>query len=158
LYSLHLSITSSAYSRFRHLRPGGYLELVEVEVMDLFSDDGTYHDQTALWRYYSLLNESSRRAGRLITMDKHFHELLPAAGFDNIKVDPRKLPLGSWPANAKLKELGRWFGLVAESGFEAYGLALMTRAMGMKIDDVKSLIEDVKVEYRSRKVHGYVYV
>jgi hypothetical protein len=29
-----------------------------------------------------------------------------------------KLPLGVWPKDQKKKELGQWFWLAAESGFE----------------------------------------
>jgi hypothetical protein len=37
----------------------------------------------------------------------------------------------------------------------AYGLSLLTRVLGMKVEDVQSLIVDAKTEVRSRKVHAY---
>ena len=65
------------------------------------------------------------------------------------------LPLGSWPKDPKQKELGRWAAATLESGFEAYGMALLTRVLGMHVEDVNKLIADCKAEVKSRKIHAY---
>lgn len=67
-----------------------------------------------------------------------------------------KLPLGTWPADPKQKELGAFFLLVSESGFEALGMAFLTRLLGMDAEEVKTLVEGCKKEAKSRKVHAYV--
>lgn len=65
------------------------------------------------------------------------------------------MPLGTWPADPKLKEIGAFFALTAETGFEAFGLALLTRVLGMELEVVKELIDQSKKEVKSRKVHAY---
>lgn len=111
--------------------------------------------ETALYRFYELVDQASRKAGRFLTLEQPFAELLQGAGFtvtDNTKL---KLPLGSWPADKKFKELGLWWGVVARTGFEAYGLALLTRALGMEVDEVKKLTGQCEAEVMGRKVHAY---
>jgi hypothetical protein len=111
--------------------------------------------ETALYRFYELVDQASCKAGRFLTLEQPFAELLQGAGFavmDNTKL---KLPLGSWPADKKFKELGLWWGVVARTGFEAYGLALLTRALGMEVDEVKKLTGQCEAEVMGRKVHAY---
>lgn len=81
--------------------------------------------------------------------------LIKAAGFDDVHYEMKKLPFGTWPADPKQKEIGAFFVLAAENAFEAYGLALLTRVLGMPVDDVEALVEGAKKEARSRKTHAY---
>jgi len=42
-----------------------------------------------------------------------------------------------------------------QTGFEAYGLGLLTRILGMSVAEARQLFEDCNEEVRSRSVHGY---
>jgi deoxyxylulose-5-phosphate synthase len=66
-----------------------------------------------------------------------------------------KLPLGTWPADQKLKEIGAFFTLAAETGFEALGTAYLTRVLGMEVEDVNDLLREIKKEIKNRKIHAY---
>lgn len=46
----------------RCLKPGGYIELHEYH-MNLFSDDGSYNEHTAIWRFYALIAEAAGKSG-----------------------------------------------------------------------------------------------
>jgi len=139
---------------YRALKPGGYLEVVEwCKSGDECDDDTT--NGTAMQHYYKLLDESSRKAGGCMTMDTPLSEMLPNAGFINYQEIVLKLPVGPWPRNKKLKELGAYVQLMMESGFEAYSLALFTHSLRMDPTEVQKLIKDCKAELRTRKVHAY---
>ncbi|KAI5816918.1 S-adenosyl-L-methionine-dependent methyltransferase [Pyronema omphalodes] len=140
---------------YETLKPGGYIESFEFQKFNMYSDDGTYNSYTAMWRYYDLLNKAAEKSGRPLTPKEPFKKAITDAGFVNVTQKKFKLPLGTWPAEQKMKELGRWFALVGDSGFEAHGLALLTRFLDMDVKEVKKLIEDCRAEVRSRKVHGY---
>jgi hypothetical protein len=99
----------------RSLAPGGYLELFEAPIFDLISDDGTYHDKTALWRFYDLARKASIKVGRNLSLEGDFGEHFSKAGFVDYNVTVKKLPLGSWPADKKMKELGKWMTLMVSS-------------------------------------------
>ena len=122
---------------------------------NLLCDDDTFNPETSMWRYYELINEAAEKFGRPLTPKHPFRQIVAEAGFANLQEKVFKLPLGTWPADPKQKELGRWFQLVGESGFEAHGLALLTRVLGMEVAKVKALIDGCRAEMRSRKVHGY---
>ena len=51
------------------------------------------------------------------------------AGFINIHEKVIKAPIGSWPADPNLRELGQWVLLGFDTGLEGYTLATFTRVM-----------------------------
>lgn len=86
-------------------------------------------------------------------MEKYIQD----AGFVNIQHQKMRVPFGTWPADPKEREVGAFQLLAAESAFEAYGYGLLTRSLGMDIDEVKQLIKLARTESRSRKVHSYTW-
>jgi hypothetical protein len=53
------------------------------------------------------------------------------AGFVNVVEKIFKVPLGRWPADHKLRELGMWALLGFDTGLEGYNFATLTRVMGV---------------------------
>ncbi len=53
------------------------------------------------------------------------------AGFVNVVEKVYKTPLGGWPADPKLRELGQWALLGFDIGLEGYALATLTRVLGV---------------------------
>lgn len=105
--------------------------MFEMPKFEMFCDDGTY-EGSALQRYYSLVEEASGKAGRSLSFPEEgegFERVIREAGFEGLEVTKRVLPLGSWPKERKEKELGKWAKVSLETGFEAYGMALLTRVM-----------------------------
>lgn len=56
---------------------------------------------------------------------------IEAAGFSNIHEKLYKAPFGCWPADPKLKEIGKWTLLGFDVGLEGNALATMTRVIGV---------------------------
>lgn len=77
------------------------------------------------------------------------------AGFEEVKYQMMKIPLGSWPADPKQKEMGRFLLLNAETAYEAVGMSLMTNAMGMPAEEVNAVVAGCLRDSRSRKIHAY---
>ena len=81
--------------------------------------------------------------------------LILGAGFGRVNHKEVKLSLGTWPADKKQKDMGAFSLLATEDCFEAYGMALLTRALGMDVPEAKELIAGAKKESRSKSVHSY---
>lgn len=79
---------------------------------------------------------------------------LEGAGFEELSYQMMKIPLGSWPADPKQKEMGGFLLLNAETAYDAVGTSLMT-GMGMPLDEVNQIVEGCLRESRSRKIHCY---
>jgi hypothetical protein len=56
---------------------------------------------------------------------------MEAAGFINIVEKKYKFPIGVWPKDKRMKELGMWFRAYFEDGMEGYAMALLTRILNV---------------------------
>ena len=66
-----------------------------------------------------------------------------------------KIPIGTWPADKKQKDMGAFMLLATEDGFEAWGMAPFTRTLGMDVPEAKEFITKAKKESLSKKIHSY---
>jgi SAM-dependent methyltransferase len=143
---------------FSCLRPGGYIELADFRFFNMASDDNTYTDDLSLWKYYDLVNKAAAKRGQSLTLDTPLTENLSGIGFEGIECTPLKLAAGTWPVDPRQKELGRWTQLIAKSGLEAYGLALLSREMGMNAAEIRELVDDARKDLSNKKIHAYTVV
>lgn len=68
-------------------------------------------------------------------------------------------PIGTWPKDPKLKEMGRYFrAQMVEVAMESYSLALFTRFGGWKPVEVQVLLAHLRAEFQSNKVHAYTHL
>lgn len=83
--------------------------------------------------------------------------ILERAGYTELTHKTMKVPFGTWPADPKQKEMGAYLYMTAEKGFEAFGLALLTRVLEMDLKEAQELITQAKKESKSRKIHSYSF-
>lgn len=80
---------------------------------------------------------------------------LKDAGFVDVRVLKRKQPVGIWPKDPLLKKIGAMCLLNCETGYEAYGMAFLTRILEMDTDVALKLCRDALEGVRDRSVHTY---
>ena len=95
------------YKKVCHaLKPGGWVEIVEMEGMT-FSDDGTLPEDCALNLWGRCLEEAFAKLGKPILKIEAYKELLEKQGFVNVQFAMVKRPTNDWPKDPKMKEIGR---------------------------------------------------
>ena len=77
------------------------------------------------------------------------------AGFENVTEVVLKSPTNPWPKNKVLKESGRFQLLAHLEGLEGVSLALLTRALRWKPEEVKVLFAKLRPELKDRSIHAY---
>lgn len=104
---------------FTALKPGGYIESFEVEA-DYRSDDGTLKPDSAMIMWRDLFAEGGKKLGHPFTMisDDIQRKGMEEAGFVDLTVKDIKVPMGPWPADPKLKEIGQWAQYTLEQDLE----------------------------------------
>lgn len=64
------------------------------------------------------------------------------------------MPLGAWPKDEKMNEMGRFAQLVLEQDPEGY-ILFMANTLGWSREEVLVYIASLRREVRSRRQHGY---
>ncbi|KAK1447814.1 methyltransferase [Colletotrichum melonis] len=144
---------------FDNLNPGGWFEIQDID-FPMRCDDGTIPSDCDLGRWNELMMEAGQRSGFLLDTCGRAAEMMASVGFVDIVRIQFKWPINQWPRDVKHKTLGVWTEANFSVGLESMTLALFTRFMGWRKEEVWDFSANVIAEWRDVRRHGYfdVYV
>ncbi|KAF2997663.1 hypothetical protein E8E13_005667 [Curvularia kusanoi] len=140
-----------------HLIPGGYLHSLEMSIQ-FKSDDGTLTPTHILSQWSDVFHEASRRFGKSFFEVWHLPQYARDAGFVDVVENVYKVPVNGWPADPRMKEIGRWNFLHCTQGAEGWGLFLLTKVMGWSVEEAQVFIAKFRNGLKERRVHAYFEV
>lgn len=76
-----------------------------------------------------MIVEAGEKIGKTNMTAYSTKKWMEEVGYINVIEKKYKLPIGRWPADPRMKELGMWFRAYFEDGMEGYAIALMTRVL-----------------------------
>ena len=106
---------------YRCLKPGGWIEHTDFTVRvssddDSLPDDCVYHTWN---RLYVEAGEKTRRTFLVTDKDQNAG-WMREAGFTKVNISRHKVPLGTWAAEKKWKNVGALNLATCEAGLEGY--------------------------------------
>lgn len=75
--------------------------------------------------------ESSNVFGKTFGIAEHTEELMKKAGFVNVRYKTFKWPIGTWPKDPGLKQIGAYNRMAWEDGMEGWMIYLLTNYLGV---------------------------
>jgi len=90
---------------FNHLKPGGYLEIHDLDP-GFYSDDNSIPEGSSALHWSECFYQGCAKAGRTIPPIEQYRTFLEDAGFENIHVVLLKRPQNVWPKDRRLKRIG----------------------------------------------------
>ncbi|KAH8744170.1 S-adenosyl-L-methionine-dependent methyltransferase [Hyaloscypha finlandica] len=142
---------------FKHIKPGGWIEQLEMSI-EFKSDDGTVTNDHIFSVWSRTFIEAGEMFGKTFRIADLAKGYIIGAGFDEVVEKKFKLPVGGWSSDPKYKELGRWNLLHCEQGIEGWAMALLTRVMGWKYTEVQAFLGLMRAGLRNRNTHAYYNV
>ncbi|KAJ4265099.1 hypothetical protein NW762_005345 [Fusarium torreyae] len=140
---------------YDHCKPGGQVEISEGRA-NFFCDDDSLKEDMATHKWLMEFRRLSTPMG--FDIAPKLPDMLKEAGFEDVDFVQKVVPMGTWPKDPKLKEVGRWFRVqFLEMALEAYSLALFTRAGGWSNEEAQVLFAKVREELKTNKIHLYTY-
>lgn len=108
-------------------------------------------------RWGELLCEAARVFGRPMGSDcsEQYIEWMRQAGFVDIQQRMFMWPSCGWPKDPFMKELGKWNQINILQGLEGFCLALLTRGLGWKKEEVDVFVAKVSNDFNNRRIHAY---
>ncbi|KAF4344887.1 hypothetical protein FBEOM_1173 [Fusarium beomiforme] len=104
---------------YRCCAPGGWVQSCEADI-HFYSDDGTTDNEPALQKWADLYEKGGAETGRTFFPQQEAlqERSITEAGFTDVRIFDYKLPVGGWPNNRKLSELGEYVRLTLENDLE----------------------------------------
>ena len=137
---------------YDNLNPGGIIELQDGDFVT-YSEDGTTKG-TWLDKWNNDFANAAKQGGRTVQPGPQLEEWVRAAGFEDVHHEKVRLPLGLWPKDKKLKEVGAFNLVQLKEGLEGFSLALFTRVLGWSPDEVQILLTKVRKDLSDSHIHA----
>ncbi|KAK4205053.1 S-adenosyl-L-methionine-dependent methyltransferase [Triangularia verruculosa] len=138
---------------YDNLQPGGWVEFQESD-NTLYSQDGTLTKDNAMVRMMDGLMFACDKIGRTMDPAPSMKKWAEDAGFINVEVQKFRLPVGSWPKDARLKEIGTLMAVNFIEGVEAFTAALCKDVLGWSQEEVSALNAEVKASAKRGNAHA----
>ncbi|KAL2222088.1 UMTA methyltransferase family protein [Thermoascus aurantiacus ATCC 26904] len=131
---------------YEHLRPGGYLEVAEPSNI-MYSEDDSIGPDNKVMEMMGYLN-----------MARWVEE----AGFRVVQEQAFKMPMGTWPKDRRLKEIGALCAINIVEGVEAFTAVPFMDVLGWTKEEVAALNAAVRADVMQKRdahmVHDFVVV
>lgn len=81
---------------------------------------------------------------------------LAAAGFEDVSVRQIKVPIGAWPRDAFLRNLGLCWQVNIAEGLQGITLRPLGRGLGWETERIEVFLAEVRRSLADRAVHAYM--
>jgi hypothetical protein len=141
---------------FKATKPGGWVENQEFD-LNFTTDDNTQPEDSAVRTWQDHWNDGVRRVGMTGRCNPQaMAEQMMTAGFVNVTVRPYKLPIGTWPKDERLREAGLFCFMGMTRGLTGLSLRVFTQILGWTVDEMETLLMQVRAEWKRKDIHCYL--
>ncbi|KAL1967854.1 hypothetical protein VTN77DRAFT_2543 [Rasamsonia byssochlamydoides] len=137
---------------YQNLKPGGWVEFQDFEGLP-YSEDGSVTPENHLIKMLHHLGEACDKVGRTLNTGPFLKGWVEKAGFTRIEEQVFKLPIGTWPKDRRLKEMGAFMAVSFIEGVEGFTASPFLDILGWSKEDVAALNEKVREDVTRRDAH-----
>ncbi|KIL90145.1 hypothetical protein FAVG1_06884 [Fusarium avenaceum] len=140
---------------FRCCKPGGWVESHETSSI-ITSDDESVAPRSAMDQWGRFFIEGGKKLGSTFTVieDEIQKKEMEKAGFVDIHEFEYKCPIGGWPKDPVLKEMGRYVQFMLETDTEGTVL-FMAHTLGWSKEEIQVYIAHLRKEMRAGNSNAY---
>lgn len=140
---------------FRHLKPGGWLEDLELDIHTR-SDIATDPDHI-FQRWARTFHQAGDKIGKTfkIAIGSTMKDNMVNAGFVDITERKFRLPFGTWALDPKMKEIGSFVSMFILEGLEGFGIRLLTEVMGWTFTEAQLFIAEMRRALNNKRLQPY---
>ncbi|KAL9042880.1 MAG: hypothetical protein Q9180_000264 [Flavoplaca navasiana] len=140
-----------------HTRPGGWVEFIDLD-LTWTSPDGSLEESHASKKFNNEFIRASREANIESCPGLYLEGWMKDAGFKDVKAEKFVWPVGTWPKDKHLKEVGAWNFLQIMEGLEGFTYALFTRNLGMSKAEVEVICANIRKEIKNPAMHAMFHL
>ena len=134
------------------LQPGGIIECQDGDFMT-YSEDGSTRGSW-LEKWNTDFVAAAKQGGRIVQPGLQLETWIREAGFEDVHHERLRIPVGIWPKDKQLKEVGAFNLVQLREGVEGFSMALFTRVLNWSSDEVQVLLSKVRKDLDNRNIHA----
>lgn len=136
------------------MKPGGWIEFQDLRLAVSCDDDTMPEDYGLAEFLVNLRNGFSAMGYDLLSLEKN-RARLAEAGFTNIREMVWKVPVGVWPKDKLMKEVGMYNREVLAEALQGVSMGPYTRGLGWTSAEVEVFLTKVRKSLADSSVHSY---
>jgi hypothetical protein len=153
LFPTHQLSRALLISYHRTLKPGGWIEIVEMHVIPT-SYDNSLPANSQIQAFYDVLAEVGQGIGIDLAVAQKFRGMLEKAGYEDVTETVFDLPIGGWMADRRMREVGLFQQYQMTEGLHGIAFGLLTRVAGWDPLKVEAFLAAVRREMKDPAVHS----
>jgi len=140
---------------FEHLRPGGWIEVQEANVIT-DCDDESWGENRYLRTLFDDITAITAKQGIHTRKIAELGPDLEKAGFRDIELVRHRWPLGPWSDDKKEKTLGVWARKDILEAVHGAAMGYLVKGAGQSVEEVELRLVDIRKELNDPNVHQYI--
>lgn len=141
---------------YDNLAPGGWYEAQEFDVW-FQSQAEELKPDSYIVQWQTMLDEASSKFGKQLNCTAQMKDAFSKVPFVNVTHEIYKVPIGKWPKDKKLREIGVFLQAQMSDSVEGVSMAYFTRVLGWSRDETLVFSAKVRQEFKSNQKCLYVY-
>ena len=139
---------------YNHLAPGGWIQHMDMNIQ-FTSDDGTIAEGHIMDEWSKVFIDCGERIGKTFSIADKAEGWIREAGFEEVNVRWYKVPVGKWPKDGRMKEVGICNFHYCYEGAEGWALYLLTKVLGWKVEEAQIFVAKFRNALKDGRNHGY---
>ncbi|KAF2463807.1 S-adenosyl-L-methionine-dependent methyltransferase [Lindgomyces ingoldianus] len=137
---------------YKFTKPGGWVEFQDFDTMFYTSSNGDYKPGNLVEEWASKIREGLKKFGVEPDPGPKIEGWVKDAGFVNIQSKTLPFPIGTWPKDKMLKEVGAFNLIQFLDNLEGMTLRIYTNAWGWSPEEVKVLCAKLRPAFKNPKM------
>ncbi|CAG8972001.1 hypothetical protein HYALB_00008286 [Hymenoscyphus albidus] len=138
-----------------HLEPGGYLEVVEFEVLLRIQNEHEIAFPPMIKKWQEGLHQAGEAIGRSFDIAPRLKDMLSEAGYVGVHGEVTRVPNSPWAKEKRWKELGLYQQHQMLDATSSYGQAHFTRVLGWSKQEFDVMSACCRRELKDLRYHTY---
>ncbi|KAJ9136884.1 Demethylmenaquinone methyltransferase [Pleurostoma richardsiae] len=142
---------------YKHLKPGGWLQDLEMDVK-VQSDHRDFPEDHIFNEWGRMYYEAGEKMGRTfaISCGHTMRDTMAAAGFVDVTEVKLKVPCHAWPRDPALQRAGLLLLSMLDQSMEGFGMLLFTTVMGWSAEEVLVFTARMRAEVKKKSNCGWI--
>jgi hypothetical protein len=123
---------------YDNLTPGGWVEWADWEYTPRLPDGTVDRRDNWVTQWHKIMMSTcEEKTGASASPGPLLKNLVETAGFSEVKEVVFRVPIGTWPKDKKLKDVGRFYKVSLEEGLDAISLRILTHLRGYSFEEAQ---------------------